>query len=286
MNVAVLGCGPAGLLAAHAAQLLSHRVDIYSRKVKSPLSGAQYVHDPIPQVAEGQPDGRLNYIKRGSRQGYALKVYGSEDAPCSWDNFPEGELPAWSMPSMYDKLWDKFTNKIHDTEVTSDVIVDLFPKYDKIISAMPLKALCHNKAHRFKGAQVYITPQAEVEQDNTIVYNGCAGDRWYRTSKIFGHGSTESTRPTEGAWAGIKPTWSNCTCWQEIIRVGRFGKWEKGVLVHHAFQEATYELTPEALREAKPPVEIERTEEGLCLGKFPEHIPNKFDSCVRCGRPC
>ena len=57
MNVAVLGCGPAGLIAAWAAEQAGADVQIYSKKVQSIIPGSQYLHGPIPGVSSPYAEG-------------------------------------------------------------------------------------------------------------------------------------------------------------------------------------------------------------------------------------
>ena len=71
-----------------------------------------------------------------------------------------------------------------------------------------------------------------------MVYNGDPLWTWYRASLIDGHAALESTKPFSGAWSGVKPLATTCDCYRQIKRVGRFGRWQKGVLVHHAFAQA------------------------------------------------
>jgi hypothetical protein len=52
------------------------------------------------------------------------------DARCSWDLFPEGERPAWSMFSIYDKLWYQFQDRIIDTMVSSTVMLRILCEKD------------------------------------------------------------------------------------------------------------------------------------------------------------
>src|SRR4051794_36471109 len=114
MDVAVLGCGPAGLLSAHAAILGGCDVLVYSIKQKSPMNGAQYLHSPIPELTSQDPDAIIRYAKVGTRAGYATKVYGHPEAPCSWDKFEEGPRPAWSLSDSYEELWSRYGDLIID----------------------------------------------------------------------------------------------------------------------------------------------------------------------------
>lgn len=241
LDVAVLGCGPAGLLAAEACEAAGLNVSIISNKQKSFISGAQYLHDPIPGVTLSRPDGHLNYVKRGNARGYAAKVYGDANHACSWSEFPEGTLPAWSMLKMYDELWHRFGDRIHDRQIGDESINEIVHEWPLVISSIPLRSICRERDHRFNGAKVYINKlAAEPLPDNTILYDGTTETSWYRCSSIFGEEGTESTVPLPGgaSWEGIKPTGHTCDCHPSVIKVGRFGQWKKGVLIHHAYNDA------------------------------------------------
>jgi hypothetical protein len=250
MRVCILGCGPAGLLAAYAAALQGCQIDIISKKVKSKIPGAVFLHEPIPYLTAPDPDGVVTFIKHGTRAGYAAKVYGNQDADCSWDLFPQGERPAWSMFKYYNKLWDWYENRIIDATVAhshDDQIPDITQDYDLVISSIPAKTLCHNKSHKFNSQHIYILNKTvDPTLDNTIVYNGVFRDCWYRTSKLFDHEATESTMKFSDSFIfnlgarmdrGYKPLNTDCDCYPDIKRVGRYGRWEKGILVHHAYKQ-------------------------------------------------
>lgn len=247
-NVAILGCGPSGLFAAHAvAGLLGHDVTIFSIRQKSVMPGAMYLHDPIPDLTPAEPEAMVRYIKVGSKEGYAEKVYGSPDAPCSWDGFPEGELPAWSMARAYEELWRRYEHRIIDQPINGGTADRLLRMHELVISTIPAPALC-NGDHEFRSVEVHIEPTwpFTTKHDNTVVYNGIPKSRWYRASRLFGHEATESMAPVQGSQPGRKPLDTDCDCRPGIHRAGRFGRWKKGVLVHHAFKDA-YELATKEL---------------------------------------
>jgi hypothetical protein len=237
VKVLVIGCGPAGLIAAEAAFMCDAKVKIVSRKVKSPMPGAQYLHRPIPGISPAQPSGRLNYIKLGTRQGYAAKVYGDPNAAVSWDSYREGLHQAWSLSETYDTLWERWEKLIHDQKMNGQHIRFMCNNFDLVISTVPAPILCRG-GHEFKEQQVWITDKAWSECPlNSIVYNG-AEDDWYRTSRIFGHEHTEYAHPVPAGRVGVKPISTNCDCGPDnLLRAGRFGKWNKHVLVHHVWEE-------------------------------------------------
>ena len=246
MRVCILGCGPAGLLASYAIAQYGGKVSIVSRKVKSKIPGAVFLHEQIPFLTT-LPDGKVMFIKHGTKEGYAGKVYGNQDADCSWDLFPEGERPAWSMFSLYDRLWEWYEDRIDDHVVTHDDIEPLTQMYDLVISTIPASNLCRNPKHEFKSQEIYVLNKSvDTSIENVIIYNGNPKDAWYRTSNLFGSEATESAHKFTDSFIfklgasmsrGYKPISTDCNCNPRIRRIGRYGRWEKGILVHHAYKQ-------------------------------------------------
>ena len=87
MKIAILGCGPSGLAAAHAAlNTVNCSLDIFSKKVKSPMWGAQYLHGPVPGIPSAEPT-LIRYIMRGAPEDYLRKVYADK-----WDGTINDEM--------------------------------------------------------------------------------------------------------------------------------------------------------------------------------------------------
>jgi hypothetical protein len=260
VKVAILGCGPAGLLAAHAASQMDWEFDIYSSGGKSSLYGAQYLHQPIP----GIPDLRQTTVTHkfiGDITGYRSKVYG-----IVWDGVvsPEmyfGKQPAWDIRQAYDWLWDTYGGQVKDTDISGYALLGaidswkpmwhLKTQYDLIISTIPRRVLCVNPDHKFNVAEIYCigdAPDLGVSipvqmEDDTLVCSGDPVTSWYRACRVFGVGTVEwgtskKRPPIEGVVKVQKPVSTDCDCWPEISYQGRYGKWEKGVLSHHAYQGA------------------------------------------------
>lgn len=242
-RVAILGCGPAGLIAAHAATLQGCEVTVYSDKHKSPMGGAQYLHEPVPGINNDEPDGMITYAKMGSADGYALKVYGDADAPTSWEQFEVGDHMAWSLRNTYNALWDLYERRVDNRHMSAQVLAEVALHHDLVISSIPAFNLCSSATHKFHKARIMLHPSSPSAIDNLVVYSGREEDRWYRTSTIFGEQWTECPagvqKVVQGAfWStGYKPLDTDCDCFPEVVRVGRFGKWKKGVLVHQVFRD-------------------------------------------------
>lgn len=246
-EVHVLGCGPAGLLAAHAVRLAGHDPVIHSIKEPSIIKGAQFIHEPIEGMTGVDPDFIITFEKWGYPEEYAMKVYGSPDAPTSWNDFPEGEVPAWGMVQTYQKLWDTYEDLIIDTEIRAPYIKDLLESGAHVISSITPMGYCGRledpSPHLFEWQDVWIESvhSLTTPRDGLIVYNGNPNDRWYRSSLIQGHGSTEYGQAMPRVKRSRKPLRTNCNCferWPNFHRVGRFGEFKKGLLVHDAFTKA------------------------------------------------
>jgi hypothetical protein len=252
VKVAVLGCGPAGLVAAHAAKISGAEVTIYSNPRKSLLFGAQYLHAPIPEIECGEPV-KVDYMIQGSMDGYREKVYGTEYTGSVSPEDYEGKHYAWDIRRAYDELWELYGGDIFGVEIINPswVVGSLDTQNDLVLSSIPLPALCM-KGHSFNGQDVWALGDApELGQsvdielaDNTVVCNGDAEPSWYRVSNIFGYKTMEwRERPFNQprnlrAQKVRKPIDNDCDCWPNMIRIGRFGTWTKGQLVHHAFDAA------------------------------------------------
>lgn len=246
MEITILGCGPSGLITALAMEQAGFRdIKILSRKKeKSPMNGAQYLHKGIPGISETGDHFAIKYVKHGTAQCYAKKVYGDWDAPVSWHNFSHGLFDAWSLQPAYNRLWERYAHLIEEYFMSGPALQDYMQDYTgHIISTIPRKALCLAD-HQFDAQQVYITNTAPEEVDyDTIVYNGTKQGGWYRASLIRGHGSTEYRAGPDTPFEpnGYKPTTHDCDCFADepgLTFLGRFGEWNKRVLMHNVYESA------------------------------------------------
>lgn len=256
-TVAILGCGPAGLLAAHACVLAEQPFTIISRKEKSLIGGAQFLHQHIPALTSPAPDGMVELVPHGSTDVYREKVYGPE--PSKWPanvSFPTERRvqDAWSMQKAYDILWDIYDGMINNDQVTPQLLDDLLDRFKFVINTVPAHAVCFTAQGarpgqcQFRSVEININHggAGEYLHDNTIVYDGTKDSSWARASKIFGHGFTEygnhRPKPPGVRMVSIrKPISTTCDCWSQrnLLRAGRMGEWRKGVLVHDAYNKVT-----------------------------------------------
>lgn len=251
--VAILGCGPAGLFAAHAMATVGAPFIIISIKQKSEIAGAQYLQSPIPGIADiDRPDGEIKTVLLGDKESYAERVYGNRNEATSWPDFAPEPEPAWDLRRAYDKAWSLYEPMIMDQKVTTEDVVDMTARFPVVINTTPMWNLCeYQSAHRFDSMNILVSKQMEYTglpdvwgpDDHIVVYNGTQYGDWYRTARIFGHESSErvyhsGVEVPHGYTAGYKILGNNCNCHPNMTRTGRLGTWKRGVLTHMAFEHA------------------------------------------------
>ena len=246
-KVAILGCGPTGLAAAQAAGFYGAEVTIFSKDRKSDMFGAQYLHEPIPGIDAGDPV-MIDYQLKGTLDAYRDKVYGpGSDVAVSPEDYA-GQHQAHDIRRSYDRLWEIWHDSVVPTTITPGWLAgSLSDDFDHVISTIPLPQLCI-KGHTFTGQDVWVMGDSDRQAvpvlvaANTVVCNGEESPSWYRASNIFGYKTVEwpmhNRKPPLPVAKVTKPIDNTCTCWPKITRLGRFGMWRKGILVHHAFHMA------------------------------------------------
>lgn len=258
-SVAILGCGPAGLLVAHAAVLRGWDFQVYSKKRKSELFGAQYLHGPIPGVTpqESIAGAVVKYHLTGTPEQYRTKVYGEDwDGTVSPEDFQVDHY-AWNIRTTYDKLWNLYGDEIVDCDFNEyNRIRPGFTgrltgrKFDLAISTVP-RTLWRESGDVFESQKVWALGDAPERgqacpfspaQDFTVLCDGTDDVGWYRVSKVFGYTTIEwpYNRKPDGLPVSLveKPLRHNSTAASDIIHLGRYGAWEKGVLTTHVFDQA------------------------------------------------
>lgn len=270
MNVAILGCGPSGLLAAHACEQAGVRFKIFSKKRKSELFGSQYLHKHIDGVTHDTHYVDVVYEVRGTPEEYRRKVHGKH-----WDGHiaPEEFEPnhrAWNIRQAYDTLWTMYRTDIVDYEIRTfenneyfaaynNLMGDLrLDRYDLVISTVP-RTIWKVEGEEFIYSQGWAMGDAPekgifVEMtvpENTIICDGTYLTSWTRASNVFGYTSLEwphhAPRPHPMASVVTKPLHytaasQNPNPTADWLHVGRYGQWEKGIVVTDAYDDVVKKL--------------------------------------------
>lgn len=250
-DVLILGCGPAGLFAAKAVEDVGMKPHIISKKRKSEMYGAQYLHAPIPDISP-ERGFRVGYHLMGSLEVYRDKVYGKGFRGSLSPEDLQSEHDAWDIRQAYNDLWVHFQNDISPVDFTSSQETVAFlenAKANHFLSTIPANLLCHNPGHMFHGTEIFAIGDAPergifspITSDlNSVVCSGWWEESWYRKSNILGYNTVEWPKgkrpPIEGVSSVIKPIGTTCDCLPYVHRLGRYGKWTKGILSHEAYYE-------------------------------------------------
>lgn len=256
MKVIVIGAGPAGLAAAHAATGLQCEVTILAPARMTLQEGPLLLQRPIPGINTDHPDGTVYQIViGGSILDYRLKLYGDINVGINGDILMP-QYHAWRHRETYEKLWGLYGSHVTDYSLTAREMRNIHRDADLVVSTASAKSMC-TIGHHFLYKEVGITPDYAYpdQPDNTIIFNGYRGNtfsedfdsrlygmdsRWVRSSRIFGVPVTEWAVGSEHGMptdARIirKPISTDCDCYPHILRTGRFGAWKNEVWIDTAY---------------------------------------------------
>lgn len=257
-KVVVLGCGPAGLFAAHAARKMGADLMILSKKRRSEMYGAQYLHTGIPGLTDGTKSFDVEYRLEGDLDDYLRKVYGAvipERSAITRESLV-GRYPAWDIRWAYNRAFDVYRDTIENHTVAADtmraLLMELRPAL--LISTIPAPELCQMRpGHSFDTRRVWAIGDAPERgifaprpftDPNLILYNGEDSPGWYRASNIGGYYAVEwpeDIKPPIPEVAAVdKPVSTTCDCWMrwkrsKVVRLGRYGAWNRHGHSHQAY---------------------------------------------------
>lgn len=254
--VAILGAGPAGMMTAWAAERNGHEPRLFALfPGQSAVNDDMFLQKPIPGIHDpADPDVRINYLSFGTSHGYAKKVYGDAGAPVSWGSVLWGQQPAWWLKPTYDLLWDRYSPYITSLVIASEGAEIIAANHPIAISTLPATTLCGKPdEHKFVERQTWLRrDESSPDQRAELVYNGEIDTPWFRHSCLNGWSTWEYSEvylasSSELVFPGKKMVSNTCDCHPGIARVGRWAQWTRGVLNHHAFEQATALLASSGL---------------------------------------
>lgn len=241
MKVIVVGCGPAGLAAAHAAVGLGADTMVIAPKTKTPQEGPLLMQRPIPGINTDHPDGTIHQmVIGGSILDYRYKLYGDINIGINGDIL-KPYYHAWKHRETYDRLWNLYSGLITNYVLTPSELHNIDSDVDLVISTASRPSMCVS-GHTFISKEVAVTPQASHpdQPDNTIIFNASPDVEWVRSSIVFGVPVTEwpvirSVSLPAGARSIRKPISTNCNCYPRVLWTGRFGAWQNETWVDTAY---------------------------------------------------
>ena len=195
----------------------------------------------------------MSYNLEGTPEEYRRKVYGQMwDGTISAEDLEYSHW-AWDIRAAYKKLWDLYSDQVYDCNITSLRQVERDARlsgYDVVFSTVPRKVWAL-PTDNFVSTKVWAIGDAPERgqrapfttfEDDTIICDGTDAVSWYRLSCVFGHTTIEwpghKRPPIENIAPVEKPLGHDSQQASDFIHLGRYGKWQKGVLTTDAFDEA------------------------------------------------
>jgi hypothetical protein len=241
MKVIVIGAGPAGLAAAHAATGQKADVTILAPARMTPQEGPLLLQRPIPGINTDHPDGTIHQVViGGSILQYRYKLYGDINVGINGDILRQ-HYHAWRHRETYERLWQLYSGLITDYVLTPREMRNIHREADLVVSTASAQTMC-TVGHHFLYKEVGVTPEFSYpdQPDNTIIFNAAPAPAWVRSSRVFGVPVTEWA---VGSQHGMptnariirKPISTDCDCYTNILRTGRFGAWKNEVWIDTAY---------------------------------------------------
>jgi len=265
MRVLVLGSGVDALLAAHAAALRGHDIDIVGSNEKEELLGNPILPIPVPMAAEKPSlisflgDDRFSALSKKAQVSARFQFTPNND----WEG--GNSYFVTSARKAYDWLWATY-GRFVDAGVSISTVMDFVFKadndvYDAVISAVPAPSICANPAHSFPSDRVMgASADSFVKkrlgglllQDHSGIFmcNGRVDTSWFRMSLLDDNCWMEWPADAKPIYVPISerrsvvyPALTTCDCWPNILKVGREGRWKsEGHFVSNVFGDVLYYL--------------------------------------------
>jgi len=243
MRVAILGAGAAGLLSAQALTDLGIEHDLFDKELPSisKAKGLHYLHDncglplrwiTVHNYVLGVNEGEKPHEQYSRKLGTPL-------------NNSLVDLPAFNagydFKQAIELLVERHLDKVSVLEVTKETVPTLLEEYDYVINTVPLpiifpQAVCKKVDRKvMKGRPEGIDKLVGLNP-NQVIYNIDEQVNWYRYSNVLGNEWTEVVEGGDFTISKIITTDFQSPD-ERIILQGRYGKWDRKFLAHHAYYE-------------------------------------------------
>lgn len=260
MNALILGAGPSGMMAAHAASHRGYHVTIWDRDPDKTRrnSGVYFLHEDcflaldavdVQQRVLGS-DGMSSAELAAA---YGDKVYGSAAKVSKVSVVGANSqtvIRGYNSGQAIARLWDFYGGQVEKQNVADLHEVQWgLERYDVVISTIPFPVLFPYVG--VSSEQVWIKWGQAPPDEAFVFYNVNPHAPWYRCSAIFGVFTMEYAhgyKPTRtkgyrvGQVTKVIRRHRDPIVPERLILTGRYGAWNKSFLTHTVFSHVLQEL--------------------------------------------
>lgn len=239
MKIAVIGGGLVGRLAAWAVMQSGHSPVIFDRMDTAVTPrGFVFLHDPcgLPMKAE-----TIHILEQGTAEAYAEKVYdgrltGKQVSFGKYAGVREGYQPAEAL-AMLNGLQH---GMVKDRNFENwDEILELRENFERVIFTLPINRFFEGRWLSRRGSVASFKLDEGEVLKNFCVYNSNPDIPWHRAGSMFGYAFYEYPVVISGHQPIVKvqPGGSLLPSVERVLFTGRFGRWNKDILSHHAYEQ-------------------------------------------------
>lgn len=256
MKVAIIGAGPHGLAAAWAAVNAGSSVDIFDKDPGAENHGVFYLTNPmklsIPSqiISTGWCPSSWTY--EFASRAYAKKVYGTENqtVPLKRDH----GATVYDGQAALEQLNFMFRGQIIQREFTGrEELLSLLEKYSRVIVTIPAPVFIKDKEKGWPSRVAWVRSETihDAPERGRVVYFPNPDVPWTRVSLVFGRLVVEQIDIEGEGVEGLRKVKKVVTVprshfedWPSgIIWCGRYGAWDKDVLVLDTYTRVYDEIS-------------------------------------------
>ena len=253
-SICILGAGPSGMMAAHAAVNNGYDIHIMDRDPDKTRrnAGVYYLHSKCDlaissNLLQQRVIGASNMTESELLESYCKKVYNGLNVSSSsiLEARYNPEIEVYNSVEAIDHLWQMYGHAVQMYEVSSmSHVLSFKDHYVGVISTIPAGILFPKSM--LHGVSAYIDSAVAPIQDSFIYYNVSDTIPWYRCSAIFGSFVAEYAKED-----GIKDYRKVVKVigkeeplpeYDWLISTGRYGAWDKSFLTDKVYYHITDEL--------------------------------------------
>jgi hypothetical protein len=244
--IGIIGSGPSGLMAAWACIQSGQDFEILTNTYQKPFAkGFQYLHErcDLPLINYGLTKIYVpkNLLPEDFSRVYSEKIYSVSDISRVNKTYFDSSIDdCYNLSDALTYIWDLVYPNVTECKITCfNDIINLNSKYEFVFSTVPL-----DQFFECKYSTTYVATRqndTKSEMNNFVIFNANKFDNIVRYGNLFGTIFSETLTSTSRYSLPVKKVVGSVELPsglpENIIFTGRYGSWNKQVLVTDVYKE-------------------------------------------------